>query len=397
MPTINPIVVKKGGVTPPTTGDYKVTFIDYDATILKEQWVDSGNSATAPTIPTHTGLTFIKWSNDFSNITEDMTVGSVYETTDGKTHAFVTFTAVTSLVITLYLNKSDTSTLTVDWGDGSSNTFTNSGNFNTGAHAYASAGDYEITLWMSSGSGTYSLGNATSTTTFVGGNVVVQMNTLTKVWIGENVINIGNYAFSNSGSLKAITIPDNFTTINTYAFRSCFGLKAVIIPNSVKTFGNYVFTSCQSLSYITIPDNLTSIGNSCFTSCWNLSLVKIPNSVMSLGSSLFNSCYSIGKINVNEGITTIGNSFCTNCAKMNSIIIPSTITYIGDTAFNVCRNLLQYQVLPSVPPTLANTNAFSGINSIAKIYVPDASVTAYKTATNWSTYANYIYPLSNLP
>jgi hypothetical protein len=50
----------------------------------------------------------------------------------------------------------------------------------------------------------------------------------------------------------------------------------------------------------------------------------------------------------------------------------------------------------TTPPTLANKNAFNNINSICKIYVPDASVTAYKTATNWVTYADYIYPMSEM-
>ena len=51
----------------------------------------------------------------------------------------------------------------------------------------------------------------------------------------------------------------------------------------------------------------------------------------------------------------------------------------------------------TTPPTLANINAFNGINSICKIYVLDEAVSAYKAATNWSTYANYIYPMSTLP
>ncbi len=49
----------------------------------------------------------------------------------------------------------------------------------------------------------------------------------------------------------------------------------------------------------------------------------------------------------------------------------------------------------TTPPTLG-TSAFYNINSICKIYVPDASVTAYKSATNWNTYADYIYPISEM-
>lgn len=41
--------------------------------------------------------------------------------------------------------------------------------------------------------------------------------------------------------------------------------------------------------------------------------------------------------------------------------------------------------------TLANVNAFSGCPSDLKIYVPAELVDAYKTATNWSTYADQIF------
>ena len=47
--------------------------------------------------------------------------------------------------------------------------------------------------------------------------------------------------------------------------------------------------------------------------------------------------------------------------------------------------------------TLASANAFgnSGITATTgDIYVPDALVDTYKTATNWSTFANRIQPLS---
>jgi len=40
--------------------------------------------------------------------------------------------------------------------------------------------------------------------------------------------------------------------------------------------------------------------------------------------------------------------------------------------------------------------ALDGISRIAKIYVPDAQVATYKTATNWVAYADYIYPLSEI-
>lgn len=47
-------------------------------------------------------------------------------------------------------------------------------------------------------------------------------------------------------------------------------------------------------------------------------------------------------------------------------------------------------------PTLSNTNAFKGINGICKIIVPDSLYDSWITATNWSTYADYIYKVSEV-
>ena len=47
--------------------------------------------------------------------------------------------------------------------------------------------------------------------------------------------------------------------------------------------------------------------------------------------------------------------------------------------------------MTATPPTLG-ANAFN--NTTCKIYVPDASVSAYKAATNWSTYASRIFSLT---
>ena len=66
-----------GGVTPPppTSGDYKVTYIDIDGTVLKEQWVDSGEDAHHQPNPTYDGtrLVFNNWNQDATNITSDKT------------------------------------------------------------------------------------------------------------------------------------------------------------------------------------------------------------------------------------------------------------------------------------------------------------------------------------
>ena len=78
---------------------------------------------------------------------------------------------------------------------------------------------------------------------------------------------------------------------------------------------------------------------------------------------------------------------------MKSIELPSTVTTIGQNAFVNCTGLTRISIAAATPPTLG-ANAFANCSALTGIYVPDDSVEAYKTATNWSAYANKILPLS---
>ena len=294
-----------GGDEPIGDGDYLVRFIDYDGTILKEKRVDSGGSVTPPTAPIHDGLTFDEWTATSINVTSNLNIGATYYTTDGKTMLYLRSTVASGLDVVLYLSKSDGSTLTVDWGDGGANsTFTDTGNFNTGIHTYSNYGDYEVKMWISSGSGTYGFGNGDLTTSVAGGNTQTQRDMLLYAFVGDSVTSIGANAFRNCNSLTNIVIPDGVTSIGNDAFRGCSALTSITIPSSVTSIGTYAFQSCRSLTTYVFERT--------------------------------------------AGITAIGA-----------------------------------------------TNTFTGINTSTKIYVPDDLVDDYKIAANWTTYADYIYPMSN--
>ena len=74
--------VPTGGDEPVGSG-FRVRFIDYDGTILKTEYVDSGNNATPPELPTHANLTFKEWGNPYTNVTRNIDTGAFYQTTPG--------------------------------------------------------------------------------------------------------------------------------------------------------------------------------------------------------------------------------------------------------------------------------------------------------------------------
>ena len=181
-----------------------------------------------------------------------------------------------------------------------------------------------------------------------------------------DVTTIGSDAFVDCDSLTSITIPDSVTTIGGSAFHYCNRLTSVTIPDSVTTIGEYAFFDCSRLTSVTIPDGVTTIGNNAFYHCSRLTSVTIPDSV-----------------------TTIGEAAFCECDSLTSVTITDSVTTIGEYAFAYCYNLTNVYCEATTPPSLGDY-VFDYNASDRTIYVPDASVEAYKTAEYWSEYANAI-------
>ena len=76
------------------------------------------------------------------------------------------------------------------------------------------------------------------------------------------------------------------------------------------------------------------------------------------------------------------------CSKLKAILIPSAVTTIGEYCLRGCCSLKTITSLPTAPPTLSN-GAFDGIVPDV-VYVPSASVAAYKSASGWSAWSSKI-------
>lgn len=99
----------------------------------------------------------------------------------------------------------------------------------------------------------------------------------------------------------------------------------------------------------------------------NIATITIPNSIESIGWYAFNNCSNLTTLTIPANVSTIGS----NALSIGSSSDKATITMKG-----------------LFPPTIQN-NTFNA-NSLNKIYVPSASVTQYKNATNWANFADYI-------
>ena len=226
--------------------------------------------------------------------------------------------------------------------------------------------------------------------TNIGDYAFSNCRSLSSIIIPDGVTNIGDYAFLYCYSLSSIIIPDGVTNIVSNMFNSCYSLSSIIIPDGVTSIGDYAFSGCYALPSIIIPDGVTSIGGSAFSSCSSLSNITIPDGVTSIGSRAFQQCTSLSSIIIPDGVTNIVSNMFNGCCSLSSIIIPDGVTSIGSYAFSDCYGVAEYHLKPTTPPTLLNTNAFKNIPSDCIIYVPQGSLEAYQTESNWGTYTNHM-------
>lgn len=89
------------------------------------------------------------------------------------------------------------------------------------------------------------------------------------------------------------------------------------------------------------------------------------------------------------GLTSVVSYGFNNCDLLKNITLPATVNTINSYAFRYCTSLEKFIVKATTPPVLSNS-ALRTTNDDFIIYVPADSLAAYKSATNWATYADRI-------
>ena len=225
--------------------------------------------------------------------------------------------------------------------------------------------------------------------TLIGDSAFYGCSGLTSITIPNSVTTLGEKAFYNCSSLKSATIGESVEKIGNSAFYGCSDLKSITIPNSVTAIGDRAFCDCSSLKSVTIGDSVTAIGWCAFYRCSSLTSVTIPDSVTAIGDHAFYGCSSLTSVTIPDSVTAIGVGAFLGCSSLTSVTIPDSVTAIGYRAFYDCSKLIEVYCKPTIPPA-GDFEMFSDNASGRKIYVPTASVEAYKSASDWDTYASDI-------
>ena len=244
-------------------------------------------------------------------------------------------------------------------------------------------------------------------------NAVIQNNVLLGVAGGnipavipDGVKRIGNYVFAWATIEGSLTIPQGVESIGQDAFEECVISGDLFIPKSVTTIEQYAFNKTYQLQSVTFEEgsNLTRIYKGAFN--WSKARVTLPNSLTRIDQNAFYA-YNTNQptktdIVIPDNVTLIEQQAFYQAKNIESITFGAKLSSVGARAFGLIgadnthsapaaeqTNLKYIYSKKPTPPTL-DPNVFQNtqMGALVKIYVPTASVDAYKAAAVWSSYAD---------
>ena len=378
-----------------------VNFRDYDGTVLYSYTAQEAAALTElPPLPTHSGLICQGWNwalVDIKAMGGTVEVGAMYITDDSKTRIYITLNEGRTSPM---LGCCPNGTVIVDWGDGSAPEVLTGTSTSTvvwtQTHEYTKPGDYTIELTVDGTVGFYGyvsskLGSCILRhTNGEDARNSAYRNAVKKIEFGGGITSLGPYALYRCAGITAVTIPDRVTSIGEYALGMCENLTSVTIPNRVTSIGDHAISG-GSLTAVTIPNSVTSIGEYAFASCPILAAVTLPNSITSIGNYVFSVCYGLTVVTIPNRVTSISSDMFANCENLTAVTIPNSVRSIGNYAFYSCYAMRYYDFTKhTAVPQLSHISAFVGIAADCEIRVPAALASAWKAATNWSSYASQI-------
>ena len=185
--------------------------------------------------------------------------------------------------------------------------------------------------------------------------------------------------------------------------------------------------------YLTNTTDLTSVANAIRTKGGTTAQLVYPSGFVSAinaietggggSDELVNSLIdrTISGAYVNNTVTIIGRYGLAGCTKLTSVMLPAVRTTDGNSmigcsevrkadfsnlqnirysTFYSNKKLVTLIIRTQVVTKLENTSAFKDTpiaSGTGYVYVPSALVDSYKTATNWSTYADQIRAIEDYP
>lgn len=248
--------------------------------------------------------------------------------------------------------------------------------------------------WDSDGNGELDYSEAASVTSIDqnSGFRGTSISTFNELQYFTSLTTIGNDAFNNCTSLKAITLPENtfaigdrafmncsklaadmtceLIEIGTNAFENCQKITGTITLTGIETIPRSAFHYCSSLTNIVLPQSLKTISDDAFSGCSRITEFNLPSGLEYIGSYAFTDCRSITSLNIPEGVVAGPYGLFSNCTSLTSISLPSSWTVFGDAFFKGCTSLVTFTVPDGI--VSLGGSCFEDCTSLRSINLPES-------------------------
>lgn len=149
----------------------------------------------------------------------------------------------------------------------------------------------------------------------------------------------------------------------------------------------------RSITEITTDDwdGVTNIKENAFYGCTNLIKVNIPNKVVDVEYHAFANCTNLNSITFGDGVTKVAPSFG-KCNNLINITIGKFVKNVIANSFGGLTpelNSVSYTFKSTIPPSIG-VDSLHQSKYIKKIAVPHGCAEVYKSAANWTEYADLI-------
>lgn len=211
-------------------------------------------------------------------------------------------------------------------------------------------------------------------------------SSMTRV-IAPSPLVVDSYAFNGCTVAEGIiTISPKQTNIPTYMAYNCKKLQ-VVLHDDITAIGTYAFYNNDLFDYSHFPTNLETIGGRAFYSSstrpWTIEEIYFPGKLRQIDTYAFY-YHGFKKIHIPDSCTKIG-SYAFRQGIATEIEIGKGIEEINNYAF-YNNNLSKIIIHALTPPTI-QTNTFL-VQPDAVFYVPASALNDYKSASNWSKFAD---------
>ncbi len=289
--------------------------------------------------------------------------------------------------------------------------------------------------------------NIPESVTYFGMNIFSASDNIESIDVPDGVTKMGVTVFGQCPKLSHVHLPASLDSIKNSCFYGCNSLTEVVIPASVRYIGNYAFSDCENLKTITFEEGscLEGFGEYVFRESPSFESLDMPNTVTTMGTGMFYVCPSLKNIHLSRSLTILPNASFYQCFLLTELDIPGTVTHIGNAAMYKCTSLKRLKIgdkdapagttdiehyalaysndlerlelganldsltygslddLSNVKliicwattPPRSNEHGMYAAFSRTPLYVPKASVEAYRQATMWNKFQT-ILPIEDV-